>query len=147
MTGGPGAGAKQHPLNPDDRFFVQRYVGVERHRLSALLLYRHIEMVLQVFPPPPSDPQLPYVELGEILGRSQTRKLQQLRRINSAGADNYLTAGVAFFKPTITLILDPNRAGAFEQQSGSEKAFRSRVRLSLDKTGQMYALPVSQRLP
>ena len=94
MVGGARAAAEEGPLHADQEL-AQRALhhGIEGDRLQAGVLDIGLEMVLQVLPDAGQVLDHRDLELPQMIGGTDARQHQDLRRIDGAARDDHLAPG------------------------------------------------------
>ncbi len=96
LVAGADPGAAEQPLGADLRLVPPLQRRVERHRLFALVLQVHLQMVLQILTHAGEIVDHRDIELPEQLGVADAGALQDLRRGNRPGAQQHLFVGRRF---------------------------------------------------
>ena len=88
------------------------YDIVHGDRLGAAVLHPDLQMVLQIGAHPWHVDEDFNTEIAQDLGRSQTGKLQQLRRVECAAGDDHFGVGVSSAGDTLLKIANAHGAAS-----------------------------------
>ncbi len=119
VVAGADAGAVEHPLRADFRLVPPLQRRVERHRLFALVLQIHLQVILKVLADAGQIVHHGNIERLQQAGRADAGALQNLRRSDGARAEQHLASRMRLVRGIARAqqILHANGALAVEQDA------------------------------